>query len=46
MPNNKFSFVALLTLLAALTLATGCSPQTASDSEFVTVSTMEEENAE
>ncbi len=27
MPNNKFSFVALLTLLAALIVATGCSPQ-------------------
>ena len=27
MPNNKFSLIALLTLLAALTLATGCSPQ-------------------
>ena len=27
MPNNKFSFVALLALLAALTMATGCSPQ-------------------
>ena len=39
MLNSKLTFVALLTLLAALTLATGCSPQTASDSEFVTVST-------
>lgn len=27
MLNNRCSFVALLTLLAALTLATGCSPQ-------------------
>ena len=27
MPNNKFTFVALLTLLVALTLATSCSPQ-------------------
>ena len=27
MLNNKFSFITLLTLLAALTLATGCSPQ-------------------
>jgi len=27
MLNNKFSFIALLTLLAALTVATGCSPQ-------------------
>ncbi|MBM4467164.1 MAG: protease inhibitor I42 family protein [Chloroflexi bacterium] len=27
MSNNKFSFIALLTLLVALTLATGCSPQ-------------------
>jgi inhibitor of cysteine peptidase len=27
MPNNKFNLVALLTLLVALTLATGCSPQ-------------------
>ncbi len=27
MPNNKFTFIALLTLLLALTLATGCSPQ-------------------
>ena len=27
MLNNKFSFIALLTLLVALTLATGCSPQ-------------------
>ena len=27
MLNNRFSFVALLTLLVALTLATGCSPQ-------------------
>ena len=27
MPNNKFSLVALFTLLAALTMATGCSPQ-------------------
>jgi inhibitor of cysteine peptidase len=27
MPNNRFSFVALLTLLLALTVATGCSPQ-------------------
>ncbi len=27
MLNNKFGFVALLTLMVALTLATGCSPQ-------------------
>lgn len=27
MLNNGFTFVALLTLLAALTMATGCSPQ-------------------
>ena len=27
MLNNRFSFLALLTLLAALILATGCSPQ-------------------
>ena len=27
MLNNKFSFVALLILLVALTVATGCSPQ-------------------
>lgn len=27
MPNNKLSFVALLTLLVALIVATGCSPQ-------------------
>jgi len=27
MPNNKFSLIALLTLLLALTLATACSPQ-------------------
>jgi inhibitor of cysteine peptidase len=27
MPNNRLSLVALLTLLIALTLATGCSPQ-------------------
>jgi inhibitor of cysteine peptidase len=27
MPNNRFSLIALLTLLLALTLATGCSPQ-------------------
>ncbi len=27
MLNNKFTFVALLTLLAALTVAAGCSPQ-------------------
>ena len=27
MLNNKFSFIALLTLLVALTVATGCSPQ-------------------
>jgi inhibitor of cysteine peptidase len=27
MPNNRFSFVALLILLIALTLATGCGPQ-------------------
>ncbi len=27
MLNNKFSFIALLTLLLALTLATACSPQ-------------------
>ena len=27
MLNNKFNLVALLTLLAALTMATGCSPQ-------------------
>jgi len=27
MPNNKFSLIALLTLLLALTVATGCSPQ-------------------
>jgi len=27
MLNNRFSFIALLTLLVALTVATGCSPQ-------------------
>ena len=27
MTNNRFTFVALLTLLIALTVATGCSPQ-------------------
>jgi inhibitor of cysteine peptidase len=27
MVNNRFSFIALLTLLIALTVATGCSPQ-------------------
>ncbi|MFQ5813019.1 MAG: protease inhibitor I42 family protein [Anaerolineae bacterium] len=27
MPNNKFSIVALLTLLAALTVPSGCNPQ-------------------
>jgi len=27
MPNNRFTFVALLTLLIALSLATGCTPQ-------------------
>ena len=27
MLNNKFTFIALLTLLAALIVATGCSPQ-------------------
>jgi inhibitor of cysteine peptidase len=27
MPNNKFSLIALLTLLVALTLAAGCRPQ-------------------
>ena len=27
MLNNKFGFVALLTLIVALTLATGCTPQ-------------------
>jgi inhibitor of cysteine peptidase len=27
MPNNRFSFIGLLTLLIALTVATGCSPQ-------------------
>jgi len=27
MPNNRLSFVALLTLLVALAVATGCSPQ-------------------
>ena len=27
MPNDRFSFVVLFTLLVALTLATGCSPQ-------------------
>ena len=27
MPNNRFSFIALLTLLLALTVAAGCSPQ-------------------
>ncbi len=27
MLNNKFSFIALLTLLLALTVATGCSPK-------------------
>ena len=27
MPNNRFSLIALLTLLVALTVATGCSPQ-------------------
>jgi len=27
MLNNRFSFIALLALLVALTVATGCSPQ-------------------
>ena len=27
MPNNKFSFAALLILLVTLTMATGCTPQ-------------------
>ena len=27
MPNRRFTFVALLTLLVALTMSTGCSPQ-------------------